>query len=327
MNPGSKKKSYIIPLLGAFFQLVRWPNLFFIGLTQSLFYFFILVPSLNRGIPDSSKVYALTPLLFSLLCVSSVLIAAAGYIINDYFDLNIDRMNKPDRLVVDRTIKRRWAIVWHWVLSGAGVVLGFYVSWKIHNPVVGLANLGCVILLWFYSTTFKRKLLIGNVIISLLTAWVILVLYICEFRFTLFRDPLYHQQFSRAFKFAILYGGFAFIISLIREVIKDIEDMDGDARYGCHTIPIAWGVNTAKVFAATWLLVLTGALIVIQFYVLQYGWWQILLYCCFLLIAPLVWILRKLRAARVKADYHSLSSLVKAVMLAGILTMVLIEIL
>ena len=315
-------------LLIAFFRLIRWPNLFFIGLTQSLFYYCILLPGLYDGHGlEYSVTGPFTPGRFWLLSLSSVLIAAAGYIINDYFDLNIDRVNKPDRLVVDKVIKRRWAILWHWILSGLGVLLGFYVSWKIGNLLVGLANLGCVILLWFYSTTFKRKLLIGNVIISLLTAWVILVLYVCEFKFAVFHDPNFHQRLSRVFKFAVLYGGFAFIISLIREVVKDIEDMEGDTRYGCRTMPIVWGVNTAKVFAATWIVVLTGSLIVIQFYVLQYGWWLIVPYCILLLILPLTWVLRKLYQAVTPAVYHSLSSLIKAIMLVGILSMIIVEIL
>ncbi|MDR3713792.1 MAG: geranylgeranylglycerol-phosphate geranylgeranyltransferase [Puia sp.] len=309
-------------LLGAFLRLVRWPNLVFIALTQSLFYYCILLPSLRGATLDSYPNILRTP-LFCLLSLSSLLIAAAGYIINDYFDLNIDRVNKPDKLVVDRIIKRRWTIIWHWILSGLGVLLGFYVSWKLDNWIVGLANLGCVVLLWFYSTIFKRKLLIGNVIISLLTAWVILVLYICEFRVDVFVDPVYHQRLSRLFKFAVLYGGFAFIISLIREVIKDIEDMKGDARYGCRTMPIVWGINVAKVFAGTWTGVLIGALVIIQFYVLQYGWFLEVIYCILLLIIPLCRILRKLYAASVTADYHNLSMLIKGVMLAGILSMII----
>ena len=319
-----KKISFMIRLLGAFFRLVRWPNLVFIVLTQVLFYYFILLPGFRAG---QFEVYLnnLRPPLFYLLSLSSVLIAAAGYIINDYFDLNIDRVNKPDKLVVDKIIKRRWTILWHWILSGLGVILGFYVSWKLHNLIVGLANLGCVALLWFYSTTFKRKLLIGNVIISLLTAWVILVLYTCEFSFQQLDNPEWYHVLSRLFKFAILYAGFAFIISLIREVIKDIEDMDGDVRYGCRTMPIVWGVNTAKVFAATWLVVLIGSLIVIQFYVLQYRRGFLILYCILLLIVPLLWILRKLYQARSVADYHLLSRAIKGVMLTGILSMIFIE--
>ena len=264
----------------AFFRLVRWPNLVFIFLTQWLFYYFVVLPCFAGQQPVYPVV--LRPALFYLLALSSVLIAAAGYIINDYFDLNIDRVNKPDKLVVDRLIKRRWTIIWHWVLSGAGVLLGLYVSWKLRNPLVVLSNIGCVILLWFYSTTFKRKLLIGNVLISLLTAWVILVLYVCEIRFSALQDPDYSRILSRLFKFAIVYAGFAFISSLIREVVKDIEDMDGDARYGCRTMPIVWGVNVAKVFAGTWVVVLTGSLVVIQVYALQRMGWPMLLYCLLL---------------------------------------------
>jgi 4-hydroxybenzoate polyprenyltransferase len=318
------KLSTTFRLLGAFFKLIRWPNLVFIVLTQVLFYYCILLPDLTGANINYNN--ALRPAWFYLLSLSSILIAAAGYIINDYFDLNIDRVNKPEKLVVDKIIKRRWTILWHWILSGLGVIIGAYVSLKVRNPFVALGNFGCVVLLWFYSTTFKRKLLIGNVLISLMTAWVILVLYVTEFRLAVFRDPVYHQMLSRLFKFASLYGGFAFIISLIREVVKDIEDMDGDARYGCRTMPIVWGVNAAKVFAATWLVVLIGSLVVIQFYVLQNGWWIIPPYCAILIIAPLIWILRKLYKATTVAEYHLLSNYIKGVMLAGILSMVFIKI-
>ena len=307
-------------LPGAFFRLIRWPNLVFIFLTQCLFYYLILLPGYNGSILKP----ALSPALFYWLTLSSVLIAAAGYIINDYFDLNIDRVNKPDRLVVEKIIKRRWTIIWHWILSGLGVLLGFYVSWKLRNPVVGLGNLACVVLLWFYSTTFKRKLLIGNVVISLLTAWVILVLYVCEFRVIYAMGII--GILSRLFKYAIVYSGFAFIISLIREVIKDIEDMNGDARYGCRTMPIVWGVNVAKVFAGTWLMVLTGALIVIQFYELQSWNWIAVSYCFLLLDLPLLWTLRKLYEAQTKADYHRLSTVIKGIMLVGILSMIIMDI-
>jgi len=307
-------------LLGAFFRLVRWPNLVFIFLTQLLFYYLILLPGFNDAHPAYHK---LVPLLFYLLSASSVLIAAAGYIINDYFDLNIDRVNKPNRLVVDRLIRRRSTILWHWLLSGVGALLSIYVSWVLRNPVVALANVGCVFLLWVYSTTFKRRLLIGNIIISLLTAWVILVLYVAEVRVR--ADAIYHAYTIRLFKFAIIYAGFAFIISLVREVVKDLEDMEGDMKYGCRTMPIVWGVNVAKVFAGTWLFVLVGALVILEFYVLQKAKWPLIAYGAVLIDLPLLWILRKLYEAQTKIDYRFLSNSIKWVMLAGILSMILLK--
>jgi 4-hydroxybenzoate polyprenyltransferase len=308
-------------LIFAFFRLIRWPNLVFIGLTQVLFYYIVVVPGFSHFADYHNP---LRPGLFVCLTLSSLLIAAAGYIINDYFDLNIDRVNKPGKLVVEKVIKRRSAILWHWFLSGAGVLLGLYVSWKLRNPIVGPANLACVILLWFYSTTFKRKLLIGNVVISLLTAWVILVLYVCEIRLGSLGDPGYRAILGRVFKYAIVYGGFAFIISLIREVVKDIEDIDGDTRYDCRTMPIIWGINVAKVFTATWLVVLISALAVIQFYFLPRAQWIMIAYGLLFIDLPLLWILRALYRAQAKSDYHLLSGVIKGVMLAGILSMVLL---
>jgi 4-hydroxybenzoate polyprenyltransferase len=310
-------------LIIPFFRLIRWPNLVFIGLTQVLFYVFVILPTFAyQSFQPGAMAQPLIPGLLVCLILSSIFIAAAGYIINDYFDLNIDRVNKPDKLIIEKVIKRRSAILWHWFLSGIGVLLGLYVSLKLHNPIVGPANLLCVILLWFYSTTFKRKLLIGNIVISLLTAWVILVLFICELRF--FMTGWYHFALGRIFKYAVVYGGFAFIISLIREVIKDIEDMDGDARDGCRTMPIVWGVNVAKVFTATWLVVLISALAVIQFYFLPRAQWIMIAYGILFIDLPLLWILRKLYYAQTKTDYYQLSGVIKGVMLAGILSIVLL---
>src|SRR5450432_4880739 len=136
----------------AFFRLVRWPNLLFISLTQSLFYFCIVIPSFYLGHPQHENI--LKPNDFILLSLSSVLIAAAGYIINDYFDLNIDQVNKPGNIIIQKFIKRRWAIFWHLSLSFAGVLITFIISWKIGKWIIGVVNLATVFLLLFYSTTF-----------------------------------------------------------------------------------------------------------------------------------------------------------------------------
>lgn len=296
-------------------QLVRWPNLLFIILTQFLFEYCIYVRI--YGVTEGVNQYQ-----FWYIVIASVLIAAAGNIINDYFDLNIDQVNKPDKVIVNAVINRRWVIFWHMLLSMMGLfftVMALPVSLYWH---LVLANIGSILLLWFYSTNFKKQLLVGNIVISLLTAWVILILFFVK-------QPLQIKQLLsaghdeiRLFRLAMLYASFAFVISLIREVVKDVEDMEGDRKYGCKTLPIVWGVQAAKIFVAVWLVVLIAALTILQLYVLPLGWWHSALYCLLAIIAPLVWIFIKLFKASTSADFHRLSSVIKLVMLTGILSMV-----
>ncbi len=310
--------------LKAFFRLVRYPNLIFIAVTQFLFYFSIVAPSIHPGV-----FYADELLLLSLIVVSSVFIAAGGYIINDYFDLNIDLVNKPGRIVVEKVIPRRWAILLHWFFSIAGILIGFYVSYITKNWWIGFSNIVCVLLLWVYSTTFKKKLLSGNIIISILTAWVVLIVFFFVDHISGSSMPgwqisthVNEEAHRRIMRLAFLYGGFAFIISLIREVIKDMEDREGDERFGCRTMPIVWGIPVAKVFTGVWLMALTGALVAIQVYAIYLGWWLSVVYCVLLIIIPLLWITRRLYTATVAADFGYLSGAVKFVMLTGILSMI-----
>lgn len=298
-------------LLSAFLQLVRWPNLVFIILTQLLFHFCIYEPLF----PGNDHISSLTWII-----IASVCIAAAGYIINDYFDLNIDQINKPQKNVFARTINRRWAIIWHMILSLAGIA-ATAAAVGLHKWYLVLANMGCVSLLWLYSTSFKRQLLIGNVVISLLTAWSVLIL------FFLYTEPrnafmVSNEEMVKFFRTAFLYAGFAFISSLIREAVKDMEDMEGDARYGCRTLPIVAGTRATKIYIAIWTIVLLAALVVLQLYVLQFGWWVAVIYSVLLIIAPLVYFLSQLSKARNSKEFHSLSNITKLVMFSGILSMI-----
>ena len=124
-----------------------------------------------------------------------------------------------------------------------------------------------MLLLFVYSTSLKRRFLIGNVLISLLTAWVILVIAWCEYNHLMRTSNGLHAE--KILRETFLFAGFAFVISLIREVVKDMEDMEGDRRYGCKTMPIVWGINATKVFVGVWLIVLTGVLIVVNRIVLS----------------------------------------------------------
>lgn len=311
-------------LLSSFFKLIRWPNLFFIALTQCLFYFCVF-HSLFIG---KTNVYQ--DKLFFLLVVSSVFIAAAGYIINDYFDMQIDAVNKPSKLIVDKVIKRRWAILWHWLLSVAGILISLYVSMMTGKWIIIFLNICCVLLLWFYSTHFKKKLLSGNVIIAALTAWVIIVVYFFAGAGIIdikgWKYAHYPFDVRKLFKFTMLYAGFAFIVSLIREVVKDLEDIEGDSKYNCKTMPIVWGVNASKVFTAVWIVVCVAALTIVLLYAWQSGWWISALFGIFFIIVPLLLILKKLYQAVNQKDYHWISSAIKVVMLSGVLTMLFFSI-
>lgn len=303
-------------LFQAFLRLVRWPNLVFIAITQVLFVYCIVHPVMSAAgaVPNIHGVY------FILLLVSSVLIAAAGYIINDYFDLNIDLINKPDKLVVDKIISRRWVIFWHLVFSITGIIISFYIDWKTNVSFLGIANLVCVALLFVYSISLKKKLLSGNIVISALTAWVILVVGWCETS-NLLQQSLIGSFTEKITRISFFYAGFAFVISLVREVVKDMEDVEGDRRYGCNTMPIALGINATKVFVAVWLVVLISALLIVQFYVLVFRWWLSAVYCILVIILPLLYIFKMLFPAKTSDDYHRLSSLIKLAMFTGILSM------
>jgi 4-hydroxybenzoate polyprenyltransferase len=295
----------------AFFRLIRWQNILFIIITQVLFYF-----AIYRSLYTSENNFH----QFVWLLIASVCIAAAGYIINDYFDLNIDRINKPDKNVIGKVISRRWAILWHMLLSILGL-LATAIAVSFQKWYLILANLLCVMLLWLYSTSLKKQLLVGNIVISILTAWTILIMFFA-------RIPFYEafgiteEVTAKFFRVSFLYAGFAFIISIIREAIKDVEDMEGDRRYGCKTLPIVAGVVATKVYTSVWIVVLIAALVVLQLYILQYKWWLAIVYSTLFVILPLSHFFFRHYRAKTKADFAALSNYTKWIMLTGIFSMV-----
>jgi 4-hydroxybenzoate polyprenyltransferase len=271
----------------------------------------------------SNKKPSLNPFHFFLLILSSVFIAAAGYIINDYFDLNIDRINKPQRLIVQKIISRRWTILWHFFLSMFGVAIGFYLDLTTRVTLLGFSNLICACLLFIYSISLKKKLLAGNILISLLTAWTVLVVSWCEARF--FFNPA-DVNIHKIIRITFLYTGFAFVISLIREAVKDMEDIEGDRKFDCKTMPIVWGFNASKIYVAIWLVTLILSLVLLLLYMLQIHWWFSVIYCLILIIIPVLKIFQTLFKAKTPEDFHKLSTLLKFVMFTGILSMIFFRI-
>ena len=261
-----------------------------------------------------------------LLIAASICIAAAGNIINDYFDLNIDKINKPNKLIIEKFISRRYAIFLHLLLSLIGIVCSVFVGHRLNLFWLSLVNIACVLLLFIYSASLKKKFLVGNILVSLLTAWVILILTIPEYEMLTHASFEKNEVYNKVLRLGILYAAFSFIVSVVREVIKDMEDMDGDRKNGCKTMPISLGINATKVFVSVWLMVTIALLLIAQIYVARFGWWSSILYAIILLIIPLIIITKKIFKAQSSQAFHELSSWVKWVMLSGIVSMIFFKI-
>lgn len=269
-------------------KLVRWVNLLLVFFTQYVVYVLI--------VRSGSELQSLwPPLEFFLLSISTVLIAAAGYVINDYYDIKIDLVNKPGRVVIGRIITRRQSLFIHAILNGVAILLGLLLSWR-----VALFFAVCGFLLWLYSNYLKRTALWGNVCVSILTAATIWVV------------TLYYKENSRL---VLLYSAFAFFISLIREVLKDMEDVKGDVVYGCRTLPIVWGFRKTKLFLLGIMALFIGLL-----------WYQSTLseraLPYYLLTIPIIYLIVRLVKADKQRDYTFLSSYCKWFMVVGVASLV-----
>jgi 4-hydroxybenzoate polyprenyltransferase len=237
---------------------------------------------------------------FGLLLLATMCVAGAGYIINDYYDVKIDAINKPQRLVVGRGINRRQAILAHLSLSGIGLVIGYVLSWSVM-----LIMAGAILLLWGYSAQFKKMLLVGNVVTAFLTSAMLLVVAVNN---------------GAASKAIWAYAVFAFVISLIREIIKDMEDVKGDASFECRTLPIVAGIPATKLVLYFLLLLFYPTVVIAILYRrhdLFFG-----LHMVVLVLVPAFVMLRNIRRADRKRDFGRLSSWCKNIMLMGMLSMV-----
>jgi 4-hydroxybenzoate polyprenyltransferase len=241
----------------------------------------------------------LDPRLF-ILSASTLMIAAAGYVINDYYDIKIDLINKPQRVVIGKSITRRYAILFHSVLSFLGVALGLLLSWKIAG-----VNFVSATVLWWYSNDLKRQPFIGNFVVALLTGIAIWLV-----------DSLYKTGHMLIFT----YASFAFFMTLIREIIKDMEDLKGDHSFGCQTLPIVWGMRKTKYAIYVILLIFLTAVILLNFYYENLP----LNYFMLFLFVPLLWFVVRLVAADTKKDFAWLSGFCKIILLLGIFSMAFI---
>ncbi len=275
--------------LRAFLRLTRFWNLFIIGMAQYFAALFLI---------DSQLLFDWK---LMVLAFSTAIIAGAGYIINDYYDIKIDLINKPDRVVIGKEIGRRYALLFHSVLSFSGVGLGFLLGWRL-----GLIHIFSSFILWWYSNNLKRQPFVGNFMVALLTGLSILLV-----------NLLYNMDNS----FIIIYSLFAFFITLVREIIKDIEDLKGDNSFGCKTLPIIWGIRKTKAVVYFLLALFSSLVIMINAIYTQMPFYYFLVF----LFAPLGIFFLVLVRADTKRNFYTLSQWCKMIMVLGIISMAFVN--
>ena len=293
-------------------KLIRYQNLILLALTQLLIHYALFRPF---GVDLMLSDFGLVLLMLSTLCI-----AAAGNIINDINDVETDRINKPEKVIVGTSISESRAYNLFMALNVIGIGLGFYVSMKIGKNEFFAIFVITSLLLYLYATTIKPILIVSSLVVSALVALSIMLVPIFDLL------PLMVPQNREAqltfFRIAVDYAAFAFILNFVREIIKDIEDIDGDHKAQMQTLPIVLGRERAKNVA--FILSLLPIVAVIYYLVTYLYQHQVLIgYFLIAVIAPLIYASTKLFSAKTKRQFHHISSIYKLAMLTGILSMLL----
>ena len=299
-----------------FLNLIRWKNLLMIALMQYLIKYALLLPfGESHGV-----LITLSDFNFFLLVLATVCIAAGGYAINDVYDVGTDKINKPNRLIINKHITENNATTIFMVLNIIGVGLGFYLANGIGKSGFIAIFFIASALLYIYSSSLKQIAVVGNIVVSIVVSLSILLVGIFELI-----PPMHsnNEAVQTTFLKIILdYAVFAFMINLVRELVKDIEDIEGDRKAGIQTLPVILGEKRTNKIVFILSLI---PILFITYYVITYLFKQQLVvgYFLILVIAPLIYVSIKLFNAEQKAQYKHISLILKLVMLTGMLSLLL----
>ncbi len=299
-----------------FLKLIRFQNLIMLALMQLVFHFVFFK---NQQEPF----VALTDLEFLLLVLSTVMIAAGGYVINNIMDQETDEIAKPKDVIVGKHISEAMAYNLYIAFNIIGVGIGFYLSNLIQKPMFSSIFIVVAGTLYMYATSLKQSLLIGNIIVALLLGFSVIVVGIYDLYPATYEGN--RAQMGVLFSILVDYAVFAVLINFIREIVKDIEDMDGDYNAGMSTLPILLGKErTAKVvFGITFI-----PIVLLIWYINKNLWsldW-VMYYLLLFVLAPLLYFLIKIWSAKSKKDFKHLSTVLKLVLFFGILSIVVITV-
>ncbi|GAT63315.1 geranylgeranylglycerol-phosphate geranylgeranyltransferase [Paludibacter jiangxiensis] len=300
-----------------YLQLVRYKNLIIILFLQWVMHACVIKPVL---LPF--RVPSATPeIAFWLLVLSTILIAAGGYIVNDYFDVKIDEINRPDKVIVGKNISKKSTMRLYQICTIIGLCIGIGLAIWVRNVTFGFLFVAITGLLWFYSASYKRQFLVGNLIVGVTTALVPFMVGLLEVSFLhrtygelLDFTPVAPSIFSWINGFAL----FAFLVTLIREVVKDMEDVEGDREMECRTMPIVWGISRSK-----WVVYGLVAVVIAAagFYVSKIHFANDTLtmrYYILGIVVPFIYFFYLIIRAKQQSSLHQAAGFLKFIMVVGI---------
>ena len=296
-----------------YLKLIRFQNLLMLAFMQLVFRYLFL--------EQSYVDLALTDFNYILLVIATVCIAAGGYVINNIMDQDTDEIAKPQNRVVGVSISETVAYNWYIGLTIVGVGIGFYLSNVIYKPTFASMFILVATLLYMYATSFKQIPVLGNVVVALMLSTSIIIIGLFDILPAIDIDNRFRMK--EAFDILMHYAIFAFIINLIREIVKDMEDMDGDYQSGINTLPIAIGVQKTKIIVGVLTVISIG---ILAYYVnsnlfeLDY----VVYYAMILIVGPLIYFGVKLLNAAMKKEFHHLSLVLKIILFFGILSVAVI---
>jgi 4-hydroxybenzoate polyprenyltransferase len=297
-----------------FLKLIRYQNLLIIALVQAVFHFGFLKQ-------QDELILALNDVEFVLLIIATVCIAAAGYIINNIVDQETDTISKPEKVIVGKHISEKAAYNYYLAFNIVGVILGFFVANIIFKESFAAIFIVVSFVLYLYATQFKQSLLAGNFLVSFLVAFSIILVGVFDLYPVITPD---NRQFLNVlFQIILDYALFAFLLTFIREVVKDIEDYEGDLKTGMNTLPIVIGKEkTQKIIFGLSFIPLFALLYYLNanFTNLEY----VIYYTLGLVVAPMLYFIVKLWQAKTQKDFNHLSTVLKFIMITGILSIIVI---
>lgn len=299
-----------------FLKLIRYQNLLLLAFMQLVFrYGFLKL----QNIP-----LALTNWQYALLVLSTILIAAAGYVINDIFDQDTDNENRPDGVIVGKSISETKAYNLYVALNVSGVAIGFYLSNVIQKPSFAVIFILIASTLYLYATSLKQMLLLGNIVVALLLSSSVIIIGVFDLYPAI--DPENQLLMANLFSILLDYAIFAFMINFIREVVKDLEDLKGDSAQGMKTLAIVLGSEkTTKLLFAFGLIPIVLLLMYVNNYFMPNDLFISSIYAFLFVLAPLIYFNVKIWTAKTKSDFKALSLLLKWILLFGILSIVIIS--